>query len=638
MRRPKSVIEGQIPGKTDSTVFMRMKRDSLQGRMWNKYINSYDAYMSRNSLQPCSCGSGNMSKICCHGYPGTPENLAKAPLWKIAHPGGEPCRKCPNCINFRLMYVGLQIARHALLLVPDDNDEKILDRQQVKDRIALATYYSDGEYNDRVPVKKLEMEPGLSCKLDIALKLLHSFSEEKHKTIIFYENLRLGGILMRWATNNGFTYQHIDGKVAAATRQGNVDKFQDSKGLSTLFFVSKRTGGTGLNITSADRVIIFEPCWNPTLDLQAQDRAHRIGQQRVVKVFRLVVKDSIEDYQLRTAIAKHQLSNAVLDNTEESWHFKGKDLGNMNAMLRRGPLYAEDNGQESVPFIVEESSTPKSTQNEDDVDDEENFVLGHDVLLELPLGSIEVDVDPDDLNFGDDDCETNGDGSRQRYRDRRDGSYNIVASADRGEAVQDISETQEEDALLHLCNADSRLIVSSTVPKHRLVRQLVGNANAATGGINNRHGADGVDYAMNPRLSQQAGPKGEIVKTSIEIDQTLAYGDSEAARPVSLKRRQNGLEDNSRKKRSRELPPENHLSDMHSFDEDVSPRDGSPRGQVVNRRLRSNAPRKQETTREQKSSQRMAINGSSSSPKIKAAKMPVAKTKSRFGARAQVRR
>lgn len=102
----------------------------------------------------------------------------------------------------------------------------------------------------------------------------------------------------------------------------------------SIFFISKKAGGTGLNISEADRVLILEPCWNPTLDLQAGVRAHRLGQRRIVEIGRLVVENTIEHYVWHTSVSKTQVNSAILENTKEDWHISGNQVGTMETGSR----------------------------------------------------------------------------------------------------------------------------------------------------------------------------------------------------------------------------------------------------------------------------------------------------------------
>ena len=114
----------------------------------------------------------------------------------------------------------------------------------------------------------------------------------------------------------GVRYQYIDGSVAAQARAERVAAFQAGEG--DLFLISLKAGGTGLNLTAADYVIHLDPWWNPAVEDQASDRAHRIGQSRPVTVYRLVVEDSIEERILDLHKQKRDLAADLLDGAEVS--------------------------------------------------------------------------------------------------------------------------------------------------------------------------------------------------------------------------------------------------------------------------------------------------------------------------------
>ena len=104
-----------------------------------------------------------------------------------------------------------------------------------------------------------------------------------------------------------------------------------------LMLVSTKAGGLGLNLAAANKVIIFAPNWNPSFDLQAQDRAFRIGQQRFVSVYRLITSGTIEEVVYNRQIAKQQMANATLNNTHERRYFTGV-MGPNGGWLEEGEL------------------------------------------------------------------------------------------------------------------------------------------------------------------------------------------------------------------------------------------------------------------------------------------------------------
>jgi SNF2 family DNA or RNA helicase len=114
----------------------------------------------------------------------------------------------------------------------------------------------------------------------------------------------------------GIRYQYLDGGTPAAERTQRVDAFQTGDG--DLFLISLKAGGFGLNLTAADYVIITDPWWNPAVEDQAAGRAHRMGQQRPVTVYRLVVKGSIEERVMELHREKRALAEDLLS---------GEDLG-----------------------------------------------------------------------------------------------------------------------------------------------------------------------------------------------------------------------------------------------------------------------------------------------------------------------
>ncbi len=125
----------------------------------------------------------------------------------------------------------------------------------------------------------------------------------------------------------GIEYQYLDGSTPAKERQRRVDAFQEGEG--DLFLISLKAGGTGLNLTGADYVIHLDPWWNPAVEDQATDRAHRIGQDRPVTVYRLVAEGTIEEQILELHADKRELVAGVLDGTDRAAKMNTDDLINL---------------------------------------------------------------------------------------------------------------------------------------------------------------------------------------------------------------------------------------------------------------------------------------------------------------------
>ena len=122
----------------------------------------------------------------------------------------------------------------------------------------------------------------------------------------------------------GITYQYLDGSTPARVRKQSVDAFQAGEG--EVFLISLKAGGTGLNLTAADYVIHLDPWWNPAVEDQASDRAHRIGQQRPVTIYRMVLAGTIEEKILELHATKRDLAESLLEGTDRSGKLSSEEL------------------------------------------------------------------------------------------------------------------------------------------------------------------------------------------------------------------------------------------------------------------------------------------------------------------------
>jgi len=131
-----------------------------------------------------------------------------------------------------------------------------------------------------------------SAKLDMFLELVEEIIGNKRKVLVFSQFTKMLDILAKELDNKEIKYNYLSGKTK--NRQELVDDFNENKE-KQVFLISLKAGGTGLNLTSADNVIIFDPWWNPSVENQAIDRTHRIGQKKSVNVYRLITKGTIEE-------------------------------------------------------------------------------------------------------------------------------------------------------------------------------------------------------------------------------------------------------------------------------------------------------------------------------------------------------
>ena len=148
-----------------------------------------------------------------------------------------------------------------------------------------------------------------SAKLDVLLEQLREVLDEGHKALVFSQFTSLLKILRARLNRDGVLYEYLDG--ATLDRQTRVERFQNDKDCR-LFLVSMKAGGLGLNLTAAEYVFILDPWWNPAVEAQAVDRAHRIGQTRPIFTYRLIARDTVEEKVLELQKTKRDLAAAII--------------------------------------------------------------------------------------------------------------------------------------------------------------------------------------------------------------------------------------------------------------------------------------------------------------------------------------
>ncbi len=158
----------------------------------------------------------------------------------------------------------------------------------------------------------IDAEAGVpSGKLEAFLALAQELVRNRHRALVFSQFVGHLALVRAALDATGISYEYLDGSTPSAERERRVAAFQS--GSSALFLISLRAGGTGLNLTAADYVVHLDPWWNPAVEDQASDRAHRIGQTRPVTIYRLIMQDSIEE---RILSLHRDMATELLDGTE----------------------------------------------------------------------------------------------------------------------------------------------------------------------------------------------------------------------------------------------------------------------------------------------------------------------------------
>lgn len=158
-------------------------------------------------------------------------------------------------------------------------------------------------------IDKTKLKQG-SAKLDTLIPQIVEVVEEGHKVLVFSQFTSFLAIVKNRLDAKGLNYEYLDGKTT--NRQEHVERFQNDPNCK-IFLISLKAGGLGLNLTAAEYVFLLDPWWNPAVEAQAIDRAHRIGQQQTVFAYRLIARDTVEEQVLKLQESKRELADAIIN-------------------------------------------------------------------------------------------------------------------------------------------------------------------------------------------------------------------------------------------------------------------------------------------------------------------------------------
>lgn len=191
--------------------------------------------------------------------------------------------------------------------------------------------------------------PSMSGKMQVVKSLLELWKSTGHKTLLFAQHRIMLDILEKFVRSlPGFNYRRMDGTSPIHHRQSMVDDFNKNPDVH-IFLLTTKVGGLGVNLTGADRVIIYDPDWNPSTDVQARERAWRLGQKRDVTIYRLMTAGTIEEKIYHRQIFKQFLTNKILKDPKQRQTFQLSDLHDLFA------LGEEDQGPTETSKIFKEA-------------------------------------------------------------------------------------------------------------------------------------------------------------------------------------------------------------------------------------------------------------------------------------------
>lgn len=167
--------------------------------------------------------------------------------------------------------------------------------------------------------------PERSGKMKVVEQVLKVWKDQGHRVLLFTQTQQMLDILENFLTACDYQYRRMDGLTPAKQRMALIDEFNNTDEIF-VFILTTKVGGLGTNLTGANRIIIYDPDWNPSTDMQARERAWRIGQTRDVTVYRLITRGTIEEKVYHRQIYKHFLTNKVLKSPQQKRFFKARDM------------------------------------------------------------------------------------------------------------------------------------------------------------------------------------------------------------------------------------------------------------------------------------------------------------------------
>ena len=300
LRRTKDLIWDQLPKKTDRVVFCPLTE--TQASAYQRFLDCEIVQKIKNSSLKCQCGSGKNQGWCCEML------LEDGSTWqRWVFPAITTLQKLSN---------------HLANLIPNSSDAR---EKQNRDLEYLQIVMPDQWrelYKNRDSILHTG-NPEFCGKWRVLKKLLKFWHDQgNNKVLVFSHSVRLLRMLQNLFINTSYTVKYLDGSMTYEDRFAAVQDFNTDP-TQFVFLISTRAGGVGLNITSANKVVVVDPNWNPAYDLQAQDRAYRIGQTRDVEVFRLVSQGTLEEIVYARQIYKQQQASIGYNASSERRYFQG---------------------------------------------------------------------------------------------------------------------------------------------------------------------------------------------------------------------------------------------------------------------------------------------------------------------------
>uniref|UniRef100_A0A8C7ZPC4 Excision repair cross-complementation group 6-like 2 n=1 Tax=Oryzias sinensis TaxID=183150 RepID=A0A8C7ZPC4_9TELE len=304
LRRTKALIKEQLPKKDDRVVYCSLT--DFQQTVYQAVLDTEDVTLLLRSSDKCECQSGRTRRSCCYK-----KNSEGAQIKEL---------------YFSYLAILRKVANHAALLQFTPGTSK--KQEKYVSSICAKVFPNFPNFVERCRSEAFEAlsDPTHSGKMKVLQKLLKYYLQKRSKMLIFSLSTKLLDVLESYCMAEGLDYSRLDGTTKSKDRVQIVKDFNSSSHVNLSGKekekLVKQAGGLGLNFVGANVVVLFDPTWNPANDLQAIDRAYRIGQCRDVTVLRLISLGTVEEIIYLRQVYKQQLQCSVVGEQSARRYFE----------------------------------------------------------------------------------------------------------------------------------------------------------------------------------------------------------------------------------------------------------------------------------------------------------------------------
>nr|XP_045228808.1 DNA excision repair protein ERCC-6-like 2 isoform X3 [Macaca fascicularis] len=298
LRRTKALIKDQLPKKEDRMVYCSLT--DFQKAVYQTVLETEDVTLILQSSEPCTCRSGRKRRNCCYKTNSHGETV--------------------KTLYLSYLTVLQKVANHVALLQAASTSKQ---QETLIKRICDQVFsrFPDFVQKSKDAAFETLSDPKYSGKMKVLQQLLNHCRKNRDKVLLFSFSTKLLDVLQQYCMASGLDYRRLDGSTKSEERLKIVKEFNSTQDVN-ICLVSTMAGGLGLNFVGANVVVLFDPTWNPANDLQAIDRAYRIGQCRDVKVLRLISLGTVEEIMYLRQVYKQQLHCVVVGSENAKRYFE----------------------------------------------------------------------------------------------------------------------------------------------------------------------------------------------------------------------------------------------------------------------------------------------------------------------------